>query len=79
MDRIVVAHISTYPPRECGIALYTKALIESVDDDRFTHLVLAVDDGKRRHQYDQSVRLIINPNNADEFAKAARFLNESDG
>jgi glycosyltransferase involved in cell wall biosynthesis len=78
MDRIVVAHISTYPPRECGIATYTKALIESVGHDRFTHLVVALDDGKRHHQYDESVRLIIDPKNSSEFAQAARFLNESE-
>jgi glycosyltransferase involved in cell wall biosynthesis len=78
LNRVVLAHVSTYPPRECGIASYTKALVESVGHERFVHLVLAIDEGKRYYQYDQSVRLVINANNSSEFVKAARFLNESE-
>jgi len=78
LNRVVLAHVSTYPPRECGIASYTKALVESISDERFIHLVLAIDDGKRYCQYDQSVRLVINAKNSCEFVKAARFLNESE-
>jgi glycosyltransferase involved in cell wall biosynthesis len=52
--------------------------VESIREERFIHLILAVDDGKGRHQYDQSVRLVINANNSSEFVKAARFLNESE-
>jgi glycosyltransferase involved in cell wall biosynthesis len=78
IDRILVAHISTYPPRKCGIALYTKTLMESIGEDRFHHLVLAIDDGEPHCQYDQSVRLVINPNSSAEFIEAARFLNKSE-
>jgi glycosyltransferase involved in cell wall biosynthesis len=78
VNRVVLAHVSTYPPRECGIASYTKALVESIGQERFAHLVLAIDDGKPRYQYDQSVRLVINANNSSEFVEAARFLNESE-
>jgi glycosyltransferase involved in cell wall biosynthesis len=78
VNRVVLAHVSTYPPRECGIASYTKALVESIGHERFIHLVLAIDDGKPRYRYNQSVRLVINANNSSEFVEAARFLNESE-
>lgn len=77
LDRLVVAHISTYPPRECGIALYTKALVESMDSERFVHLVLAVDDTKTGYQYDPSVRFVINASNSANYREAAMFLNQS--
>lgn len=78
VNRVVLAHVSTYPPRECGIASYTKALVESIGHKRFVHWVLAIGDGKRCYQYDQSVRLVIDADNSSEFVKAARFLNESE-
>jgi glycosyltransferase involved in cell wall biosynthesis len=74
---IVVAHVSTYPPRECGLALYTKALVENMSSDRFIHVVLAVDDGKPRYQYNHSVDFVISANKSSDFTEAARFLNQS--
>ena len=77
LDQVVVAHISTYPPRECGIALYTKALVESIGSQRYVHLVLAVDDAKTGYQYDPSVRFVIKASNSASYTEAARFLNQS--
>jgi glycosyltransferase involved in cell wall biosynthesis len=77
LDQVVVAHISTYPPRECGIALYTKALVESMGSQRYVHLVLAVDDAKTGYQYDPSVRFVIKASNSASYTEAARFLNQS--
>ena len=77
LDRVVVAHISTYPPRECGIALYTKALVDSMGFERFVHFVLAVDNGKPGYQYDSSVRFVINASNSANYKEAAMFLNQS--
>jgi glycosyltransferase involved in cell wall biosynthesis len=77
LGKIVVAHITTYPPRSCGIASFTKSLVETMAFDRFAHQVLAVDDGKPRYQYDQNVKYVIDANNSTAFVDAAKFLNQS--
>jgi glycosyltransferase involved in cell wall biosynthesis len=46
--------------------------------ERFVHLVLAVDDRKRKYQYDPSVRFVISASNSADYREAARFLNRSD-
>ncbi len=74
----VVAHVSTYPPRECGIATYTHDLIESMGKERFAHCVLAVDDGNPRPVYGPPVDYVINTENSLDFVKAAQFVNNSD-
>jgi glycosyltransferase involved in cell wall biosynthesis len=74
----VVAHVSTYPPRKCGIALYTRALVESMSSESFLHSVLAVDDGKPRYEYDERVRFVINASESSDYVEAAKFLNESE-
>jgi len=76
-NRVNVAHVSTYPPRECGIALYTKALVETMGSDRFVHLVLAVDNDKPRYRYNHPVGFVINGNKSSDFTKAAEFLNQT--
>ncbi len=73
----VVAHISTYPPRECGIAVYTKDLVESLVFSRFTHIVLALDYNKPRYKYSCPVSFIINAVSPSDYTDAAEFLNKS--
>ena len=58
--------------------LHTKALVESIGSQRLLHFVLAVDDGKPRHEYDEPVRFVINASELSDYVKVARFLNESE-
>lgn len=75
--RGVTAHISTYPPRECGIGIYTKDLIESIGFSRFTHHVLAVDDGRPSLKYGRPVSFVIRAKITSDYSRAAEFLNKS--
>jgi glycosyltransferase involved in cell wall biosynthesis len=75
--RVNIAHLSTYPPRECGIALYTEDLVQSIGTDRFEHNIIAVDDDKLHCKYAHPVNLVINAKNPSEYARAARLLNNS--
>ena len=74
---INITHLSTYPPRECGIALYTEDLVQSIGSGRFVHNILAVDDDKLHCKYVRPVSLVINANNSFEYARAAVLLNHS--
>jgi polysaccharide biosynthesis protein PslF len=76
-NRLNITHVSTYPPRECGIALYTEDLVQSIGTDRFVHSILAVDDERLHCKYAHPVSLVINAKNPSEYAKAARLLNHS--
>jgi glycosyltransferase involved in cell wall biosynthesis len=76
-NRLNITHLSTYPPRECGIALYTEDLVQSIGTDRFVHNIIAVDDDKIQCKYSHPVSLVINAKNPSEYAKAARLLNNS--
>ena len=76
--RLNIAHVSTYPPRECGIALYTKDLVQSMGHNGFVHDVLAVDDFKLNCKYTRPVSFVINASNPSEYGKAADLLNQSD-
>jgi glycosyltransferase involved in cell wall biosynthesis len=78
IPRLNVAHISTYPPRECGIALYTKDLVQSIGNDAFVHDVFAVDDVKLNYTYTCPVSFVINANDPSEYRRAADLVNESE-
>jgi len=75
--RPAIGHISTYLPRECGIGLYTRDLMKSIGSGRFTHLVVAVDDGRPRLQYLSPVRFVIDADEPSDYVDAAEFLNKS--
>jgi glycosyltransferase involved in cell wall biosynthesis len=77
VNRIAIAHISTFPPRKCGIAMYTKSLVENLGSEMFTHHIFAVEDGKPRYQYDDSVDFVINTKKSSDFVQATRLLNQS--
>ena len=71
-----VVHISTYSPRECGIALYTKDLVQSIGSDAFVHDVFAVDDFKLNYKYTSPVSFAINANDPSDYRRAADLVNQ---
>jgi hypothetical protein len=59
-DRNRVAYLSTYPPRECGIATFTKYLIDATDElNKFEPIVIAVNKANAIHDYERRVNLEI--------------------
>ena len=77
IPRLNVAHVSTYPPRECGIALFTKDLVQSIGDG-FVHDVFAVDDFKLDYKYTRPVSFVIDANEPFEYRRAADLVNQSE-
>jgi glycosyltransferase involved in cell wall biosynthesis len=78
VGRLNIAHVSTYPPRECGIALFTEDLVQSIGSDKFVHRILAIDEDKLRCRYTHPVSFVINANNPSKYAEAAQLLNQSE-
>ncbi len=78
-----IAYISTYPPRQCGIATYSENLITSIDTNRnlfrkydFTAIV-AIDNEETPLKYPEGVKYIIRQNIQKDYLSAANYINFS--
>ncbi len=73
-----VAYLSTYPPRECGIATFTKDLIDNIDEiDGFTPSVIAINEKGAIYDYDRRVKWTIERDSAEDYDEAADYINSS--
>jgi len=73
-----IGYLSTYPPRECGIANFTKDLIDSMfESDGFEHSIIAVNEKDAVYDYDKGVKWKINRDKAEDYVKAAKYVNSS--
>jgi glycosyltransferase involved in cell wall biosynthesis len=78
-DKKRIAYVSTYPPRECGIANFTKDLIESVDGLREFRpsVVIAINEEGATYDYDRRVKFQIERDSVDDYVQATRYVNLS--
>ncbi len=82
-----IAYISTYPPRECGIATFNQNLMRAIGAN-FPHrknntdcgFVVAVNDSDnlQEYEYGPEVKFIIRQNHQKDYVRAANFINTSD-
>jgi glycosyltransferase involved in cell wall biosynthesis len=82
-----IAYISTYPPRECGIATFNQNLMRAVganfpksakvSDNGF---VVALTDSENisEYEYPEEVKYTIRQNHQKDYIRAASFINTSD-
>lgn len=79
LTRRQVAYLSSYPPRECGIATFTRDVSSAVN--KLTPLnpgvVVAVNDGQTRYAYPALVRGQIEREVPGSYEEAAALLNDS--
>ncbi len=75
-----VLYVGTYPPRECGIATFTRDLAMTVNKKvpLVKSKILAINDNTNIYDYPEEVILQINDSNVREYIDAARKINESD-
>ncbi|MBN1694485.1 glycosyltransferase family 4 protein [candidate division WOR-3 bacterium] len=83
--RLPVAFISTYPPRECGIATFTRNLTNAIFKLYGNPLgegkdvqIVALSDEREEYHYGKEVLFEIRSYNRGDYRKAADFLNLSD-
>ncbi len=79
MKKIKIACIGNYPPRECGIATFTRDLVESMERiGRAECSVIAINDQEQNYPYPEKVRHVIRQNHQRDYLKAVKFINYSD-
>lgn len=81
-----IAYISTYPPRECGIATFNQNLMRAISanyPERKTLLqggfVVAINDSEdlSEYEYPEEVKYVIRQNHQKDYIRAANFINTS--
>jgi glycosyltransferase involved in cell wall biosynthesis/CBS domain-containing protein len=79
--KIRVGYVSTYPPRECGIATYTEHLVESVSwfcsGSVASPVIIAVNERRAHYNYETRVRSQIDADDIRSYERAAQYINAS--
>ncbi len=74
-----IAYLSSFPPRECGIATFTNNLVNSISKLDFfkTPLIVAINDKEANYNYNRWVRYEIRHNFLMDYGRVADFINSS--
>jgi hypothetical protein len=80
LEKKHIAYLSSYPPRECGIATFTKDLIDAIDElDVFRPpAVIAVNEKETIYDYDRRVKWQIEQNSVNDYSQTADRINSAD-
>ena len=75
-----VCYLSTYPPRKCGIGVFTKDLVDAMDlySDSVSSTVIALNENRASHRYDERVKWQIRHDKEEDYIKVAKEVNSSD-
>src|ERR1700743_513691 len=82
-----IAYISTYPPRECGIATFNQNLMRAIDANYSERkklldgvFVVALNDSEnwKEYEYPREVKYVIRQNHQKDYIRAANYINTSD-
>lgn len=76
---VKVAYVATYPPKECGIATFTKDLTNAINMLNPHNLarIFALNHGVEKFIYPWEVLFEINNTKSTDFLKAAQYINQS--
>jgi glycosyltransferase involved in cell wall biosynthesis len=73
--------ITSYPPRECGIATYSQDLVKVLKNQfrtSFSISVCALESGYTTNIYPSEVKYILDTSNANDFSKLANHINQNE-
>ncbi len=72
--------ITSYPPRECGIATYSQDLIKALKNkfkSSFKIRICALETDFEKYTYPENVKYVLNTDQASEFSHLAKNINEN--
>ena len=78
-----IAYISSYPPRECGIATFNNNLLKAIGSNKKTvsedSFVVAMNDSDSldEYEYPKEVKYVIRQENQKDYIRAADYINTS--
>jgi glycosyltransferase involved in cell wall biosynthesis len=73
-----IGYLSTYPPKECGIANFTQDLIDATSElSELRSSVIAINEKGAIYDYDRRVKLRINRDKIEDYVNAAEYVNSS--
>jgi glycosyltransferase involved in cell wall biosynthesis len=73
-----VLFITSFPPRECGIATYSQDLIRALNnkfDKSFNIKVSALESGNSKYSYSNEVTAVLDTSNPSSFIESAQHIN----
>ncbi len=74
--------VTTFPPRQCGIATYSQDLIKALNDhyvDSFSIKVCAIESNNEQHDYtDPAVKYILNTSEPDSYTRLSKAINDDE-
>ncbi|MEL1245880.1 glycosyltransferase [Flavobacterium sp. DGU11] len=74
--------LTTFPPRQCGIATYSQDLIKALNDhyvDSFSIKICALETNDEQHTYeDASIKYILNTSQPESYVELAKAINADD-
>jgi len=76
-----ICFLSNYPPKECGLATFTKDITYAMNKKYNPVLrsrVIALNDAESHYKYDNKVIFQVTRNNPEEYVRIAQQVNESD-
>jgi glycosyltransferase involved in cell wall biosynthesis len=74
-----VLFLTSYPPRECGIATYSQDLIGALNNkffDSFKLSICALESENEKHEYNEEIKYKLNTDVIGAFANLAKEINE---
>ncbi|MGD0341305.1 MAG: glycosyltransferase family 4 protein, partial [Bacteroidales bacterium] len=78
-----LAYIGSYPPRECGIGIFTNNLFKSMltgiesGENENEGFVVALNDIDNTYKYPEEVKLTIRQEHQEDYLEAVKFINLS--
>jgi glycosyltransferase involved in cell wall biosynthesis len=70
--------LTSYPPRECGIATYSQDLLKALDNkfsNSFSLKVCALETGTNEYTYPNEVKYVLNTTDAGQYIELANTIN----